>query len=116
MIGERELRHMKPTAFLINTARGAIINDDALVKAIEEDWIAGAALDVFHQEPLPEDSPLRQLDPDRVLLTPHSMSNTHAARSGTQRKVVDTILEIEAGRVPELALNPQVRMRVRSRA
>jgi glyoxylate reductase len=111
MIGERELRGMKPNAFLINTARGAVIDEDALCRAIEERWIAGAALDVFRQEPLPEDSPLRRLDPDRVLLMPHATSNTAAARSGTQQKVVESVLEIAAGRVPELALNPRVTMR-----
>ena len=108
MIGEEQLRMMKPNSFLINTARGAIVDDEALCKAINDDWIGGAALDVFHQEPLPERSPLRGLDPDRVLLTPHSMSNTASARSGTQAKVVESVLEIAAGRIPALALNPGV--------
>ena len=116
MIGERELRTMKPTAFLINTARGAVIDDEALCRAVEQGWIAGAALDVFRQEPLPEDSPLRRLDPDRVLIMPHSTSNTLAGRSGTQRKVVESVLEIAEGRVPALALNPGVRMRRPTRA
>ncbi|RLF19856.1 MAG: hydroxyacid dehydrogenase [Thermoprotei archaeon] len=69
MIGERELRMMKRTAYLINTARGAIVDTDALVKALKEGWIAGAALDVFEEEPLPKDSPL--YDVENVYLTPH---------------------------------------------
>ncbi len=69
MIGERELRMMKPTAYLINVARGAIIDTRALIKALKEGWIAGAALDVFEEEPLPKDSELWKLD--NVIITPH---------------------------------------------
>ncbi|MBS7636233.1 hypothetical protein KEJ37_02625 [Candidatus Bathyarchaeota archaeon] len=57
MIGEKELRSMKSTAFLINTARGAIIDEKALIKALKEGWIAGAALDVFEEEPPSPDNP-----------------------------------------------------------
>lgn len=67
-IGERELRRMKPTACLINTARGAIVDENALYRALRESWIAGAGLDVFAQEPLLE-SPLLALD--NVVMTPH---------------------------------------------
>ncbi|MGH7319750.1 MAG: D-2-hydroxyacid dehydrogenase [Candidatus Rokuibacteriota bacterium] len=69
MIGARELRAMKPTAYLINIARGSVVDEPALVRALREGWIAGAALDVFAQEPLPPESPLWTLD--RVILTPH---------------------------------------------
>src|SRR3990172_696067 len=69
MIGEAELRQMKPSAVIINIARGPIIDEPALVRALREGWIAGAALDVFQQEPLPADSPL--WDMDNVLVTPH---------------------------------------------
>ena len=69
MIGERELKLLKPHAFIINTARGAIIDEKALIKALKEKWIAGVALDVYEREPLPEDSPLYELD--NVILTPH---------------------------------------------
>lgn len=70
LIGEKELAMMKPTAFLINTARGPVVDTDALVKALEENRIAGAALDVFDQEPpLPADSPI--LKAPHGLLTPH---------------------------------------------
>ena len=63
MIGMRELKMMKPTAFLINTSRGPAIKEAELIQALNEKVIAGAALDVFEQEPLPMDNPLRQVDP-----------------------------------------------------
>ena len=72
LFNETTLRMMKPTAFLVNTARGAVIDEAALYRALKEKWIAGAALDVFETEPLPPDSPLR--DPaleDRLRLYPH---------------------------------------------
>lgn len=69
MIGARELAKMKPTAILINTSRGRIVDEAALVEALREKRIAGAGLDVFEREPLPMDSPL--LEMDNVLLTPH---------------------------------------------
>ena len=74
LIGERELRMMKPAAFLINIARGPVIVEGALIRALREGWIAGAALDVFDQEPLPADSPLWDLE--NVILTPHVSGGT----------------------------------------
>ena len=59
LINEERLRMMKPTAILVNTARGPVVDEDALCKALLEGWIGGAALDVFAKEPLPADSPLR---------------------------------------------------------
>ncbi len=70
MIGERELRAMKPSAYLVNIARGAVVDETALIRALQEGWIAGAGLDVFEQEPLPPDSPLWTMD--NVILTPHT--------------------------------------------
>lgn len=61
MIGEKELRTMKPTAYLINVSRGNIVDEEALIQALEKKWIAGAGLDVFAQEPLPEESKLWEL-------------------------------------------------------
>jgi len=69
MIGEAELRKMKPTAILVNTARGKVVDEDALIKALKEGTIRGAGLDVFQKEPLPIDSPLMKLE--NVMLTPH---------------------------------------------
>ena len=75
LFNERTLRMMKPTAFLVNTSRGPVVDEAALARALKENWIAGAALDVYEKEPLPPDSPLR--DPaieDRCRLMPHVAS------------------------------------------
>ncbi len=69
MIGEPELRAMKPTAYLINIGRGGTVQEDVLIRALEEGWIAGAGLDVFETEPLPDDSPL--WDMENVIITCH---------------------------------------------
>jgi phosphoglycerate dehydrogenase-like enzyme len=69
LIGEPELRAMKPTAHLINVSRGAVVDEGALVRALEGGWIAGASLDVFEREPLEADSPLWTLP--NLVVTPH---------------------------------------------
>jgi phosphoglycerate dehydrogenase-like enzyme len=69
LVGVAELRAMKPTAFLINTSRGPLVDEEALIRALREGWIAGAGLDVFDVEPLPPDHPLRTLP--NTVLTPH---------------------------------------------
>jgi len=69
LIGPAELKAMKPSAYLVNIARGPIVDEKALVQALEQGWIAGAGLDVFEQEPLPADSPLWNLE--NVLISPH---------------------------------------------
>lgn len=69
MIGERELRAMKQTAFIVNVGRGKLIDEAALIRALQEGWIGGAGLDVFETEPLPADSPLWSLP--NVIMTPH---------------------------------------------
>ncbi len=74
MIGERELRAMKSSAFLVNIARGGIVNETALARALQEHWIAGAGLDVFEKEPLPADSALWKLD--NVIISPHVAAAT----------------------------------------
>ncbi len=87
MIGEKELKMMKPHAFLINTARGAIIDEKALIKALKEGWISGATLDVFEKEPLPEDSELYSLS--NIYLTPHVAGLSHEI----YHKLFGTIVE-----------------------
>ncbi len=69
LIGEKELRAMKPSVVIINVSRGAVVDEAALVRGLQEGWIAGAALDVFAREPLPPDSPLWTMD--NVIITPH---------------------------------------------
>ena len=81
LFNELTLRMMKPSAFLVNTSRGPVIDENALAKALRENWIAGAALDVYEKEPLPADSPLR--DPaieDRCRLLPHFASAAKITR------------------------------------
>jgi glyoxylate reductase len=84
LFNEQTLRYMKPTAYLVNTSRGPVIDESALARALRENWIAGAALDVYEREPLPADSPLR--DPsieDRCRLMPHFASAARITRLST---------------------------------
>jgi glyoxylate reductase len=84
LINEPTLRMMKPTAFLVNSSRGPVVDEKALARALKENWIAGAALDVYEKEPLPADSPLR--DPaiaDRCRLYPHFASAARITRLST---------------------------------
>jgi len=74
IIGEKELRAMKPGAYLINIARGSVVDEDALVRALDEHWIAGAGLDAFAKEPLPSESKLWELP--NVIITPHIAGRT----------------------------------------
>jgi glyoxylate reductase len=81
LINESTLRMMKPSAFLVNTSRGPVVDEAALALALKENWIAGAALDVYEREPLPPDSPLRDLDiQDRCRLFPHFASAARITR------------------------------------
>ncbi len=81
LINEQTLRTMKPTAYLVNTSRGPVVDEKALAKALKEKWIAGAALDVYETEPLPPDSPLRDPDiEDRCRLYPHFASAARITR------------------------------------
>ena len=105
MIGERELRMMKSTAYLINTARGAIIEERALVKALKEKWIAGAALDVFEVEPLPKDSPLYELD--NVFLTPHIAGLSDERRSMLFGVIVEDFKRFFSGEEPLNKVDPR---------
>lgn len=103
MIGEKELKSMKKTAYLINTSRGPIIDEKALIKAIHEGWIAGAALDVLEQEPLVGDHPLKNLN--NVILTPHSAWYTEDALLETRTKAATNIVEFLSGDQPKYWLN-----------
>jgi glyoxylate reductase len=89
MIGERELKLMKPTAFLVNTARGAVIDTTALERALREGWIAGAALDVTDPEPPPPEHPLLQAP--NLLVQPHIASASHEAREAMADLAVDNL-------------------------
>jgi glyoxylate reductase len=106
LIDSAALRRMKPTAYLINTARGPMVDTDALARALHEGEIAGAALDVTDPEPLPGDHPL--LDTPGLLVVPHIASATHATRERMADMAVDNLLAGLAGeRMPNCA-NPEV--------
>ena len=88
LINEDSLRTMKPTAYLVNTSRGPVVDEKALAKALKERWIAGAALDVFEKEPLPKDSPLRDPDiEDRCRIFHHFASGANATRKSADPNV-----------------------------
>jgi phosphoglycerate dehydrogenase-like enzyme len=106
LIGAGELEMMKTGAYLINTARGGIVNEADLLAALEKRRIAGAALDVFEQEPTDEKLPFSQLD--NVILAPHSIAVTHELAEEVGRMGCRQILELAAGQKPAGLLNPEV--------
>jgi phosphoglycerate dehydrogenase-like enzyme len=106
LIGEAQLRAMKPSAMLINTARGAVIDETALARALNEGWIAGAALDVFITEPLPASHALHAVP--NLLLTPHQASLGYGSGAKVSEATVDAVLDVRAGRRPRWVANPDV--------
>jgi D-3-phosphoglycerate dehydrogenase/microcystin synthetase protein McyI len=104
MLGEAELRRMRRHAFLINTARGKVVQQKALERALAEGWIAGAALDVFEEEPLAEPSPLWQLD--NLILTPHVAGLSGDALRDLAHSAVTQVLQALAGERPRHLVNP----------
>ena len=105
LIGARELSLMKPSAFLINTSRGPILDEKALVKVLAEKRIAGAALDVYENEPAVEPALLQLTN---VVLTPHLGSAVLAVREVLANTVVDNIMALLEGRKPPNCANPEV--------
>jgi D-3-phosphoglycerate dehydrogenase len=89
LLGDRELALMKPTAVIINAARGGVVSEAALVRALQAKQIGGAALDVFEQEPLPADHPLRSLD--NVILTPHLGASTAEAQQNVALEIAEAV-------------------------
>jgi len=115
LFDEARLRAMKRSAYLVNTSRGGAVDTAALVRAIEEEWIAGAALDVFEDEPLSMDSPLRRLDPRRVILTPHCVGNNEASHRTGTRMAMANVLRALRGELPGYIKNPAAIERWRQR-
>ncbi len=105
LIGERQFKLMKPSAIVINTARGPVIDEAALVRALKEKTIAGAGLDVYEHEP--DVSPELVAMPN-VVLTPHLGSAVLSLREGMANVVVDNTIALIEGRAPVSCLNPQV--------
>jgi D-3-phosphoglycerate dehydrogenase len=106
LINEAALRKMKPTALLVNTARGGIVDTSALIRALREGWIAGAALDVLEQEPVPRDSPLLSLP--NVILNPHAGWYSDQSVPELKRKTAETAVAVLRGQRPTSVVNPDV--------
>jgi D-3-phosphoglycerate dehydrogenase len=104
LLGEAELRRMKPTSYLVNTARGGVVDEQALARALREGWIAGAACDVFEEEP-PRSSLLLQAP--NLLLSPHMASHTREAMARAFRVAAENVLAVLQGRRPPNAVNPE---------
>ncbi|QPF95360.1 D-2-hydroxyacid dehydrogenase family protein [Bradyrhizobium commune] len=104
-IGAREIAMMKPSAYLINTARGPLVDEEALIAALQEKRIAGAGLDVFHVEPLPPDHPLRKMD--NVVVTPHLGFSTEEIYKIFWGDTAENVEAFIAAR-PIRVLNPDV--------
>jgi D-3-phosphoglycerate dehydrogenase len=106
LIGEKEFRLMKKEAVIVNTARGAIIDEEALVKALQERWIAGAGLDVFVKEPPNPKNPLLAMD--SVVVTPHTASFTYGAFRREAFTAAEEVLAVLRGKKPRFVANPEV--------
>ena len=102
-----QLKMMKNTAYVVNTSRGQVFNEADLAQALNEGIIAGAALDVFDEEPLPMDNPLRQVDSTKLTLTPHIIGNNPGSLEAGQRLAAQSILSILDGRPPDTVVNPK---------
>jgi D-3-phosphoglycerate dehydrogenase len=110
MIGTRQFSLMRPTAFFVNTARGPIVDEKALFQALSKRTIAGAAIDVFEQEPTPADNPLLKLD--NLIVTPHHVCLTDECINTVAASVFSACRELAHGRVPKNVVNQQVLGRV----
>ena len=112
MIGENEFKLMKPSAYLINTARGPVIDEAALIKALGEGRIAGAGLDVFEKEPkdMDVDNPLLKMD--NVVVTPHSASYSDASHERLRTSVGQEAARVLAGRWPRNVVNRAVKPKI----
>jgi D-3-phosphoglycerate dehydrogenase len=109
LLSEAQFRSMKPTAFFVNTARGKVVDEAALVKALQEGWIAGAGLDVFEVEPLPMESPLRRME--NVLLAPHLAGTSVASAVNSRVHAIEQVEEALRDGRPSALVNRNVQPR-----
>ena len=110
LIGEREFEQMKPNAYFINTSRGAVVDGIALIKALQEKWIAGAGLDVFEEEPVEPDNPLLKMD--NVIVTPHCCSHSAASIRRLKRSVAQEAVRVLSGFWPKNVVNQTVKPKI----
>jgi phosphoglycerate dehydrogenase-like enzyme len=106
LVGTDALAKMKPTAFLVNVARGPIVDQRALTDALRAERIAGAALDVFEQEPIDPNDPLPELD--KVILAPHGIGLTDELYRESGRSAARAVIAVSEGRVPDYVVNREV--------
>jgi D-3-phosphoglycerate dehydrogenase len=112
--GETQFRAMKPTAFFVNTSRGATVNEAALIRALREGWIAGAGLDVVESEPAAPDNPLLAMP--NVLITPHTAGYGQEGFADNRRDTLEEVVRVLGGGWPTALVNPAVRGRARAPA
>ena len=106
MLKEKHFRMMKPTAWFINTGRGPTVDEPALIRALQEGWIAGASLDVLAEEPPRQDNPLLQMP--NVVLSPHNASASARFDPARKRRVGQELSLLLSGRWPMSCVNPTV--------
>ena len=110
LIEENELKQMKPTAYLINTSRGSLVDETALIKALQEKWLAGAGLDVLEMEPFEPDNPLFKMD--NVVVTPHTAFYSDVAMKRLRTSVGQEAARVASGRWPKNVVNATVKPKV----
>ena len=110
LIGEKEFKQMKLTAYFINTARGPVVDEPALIKALQEKWIAGAGLDVFEKEPVDSGNPLLKMD--NVVVTPHSASHSTVSLKQIGTNVGQEAARVLSGWWPKNVVNKSVKPKV----
>jgi D-3-phosphoglycerate dehydrogenase len=109
LIGEKEFALMKPSAYIINTSRGPVIDEKAMIRALEARCITGAGLDVFEKEPVDPDNPLLKMD--NVITLPHSASYSDQAFKRLRRSVGREAARVLSGRWPKSVVNKNVKPR-----
>jgi D-3-phosphoglycerate dehydrogenase / 2-oxoglutarate reductase len=112
LMGSQQLRRMKPTAHLINTSRGGVVDEQALIEALREQRLAGAALDVLEKEPPASDSPLLAMP--NVILTPHAAYYSELSYPELRRRSAQEVARVLAGFYPRSLANPGVKQRLRA--
>jgi D-3-phosphoglycerate dehydrogenase len=105
LVNAAQIARMKPTAFLVNVARGPVVEEKALYEALAARRIAGAALDVFEEEPTPADNPILKLD--NVIVAPHALAWTDEMFDAIARAGIGAVLAVHAGRRPRYLVNPE---------
>jgi len=110
LMGEKEFKQMKPTAYFINVSRGPVVDEPALIKALQEKWIAGAGLDVFEKEPVDADNPLLKMD--NVVVSPHTAFYSDASAKQVRIRVGQEIASVLSGQWPKNVVNKTVKPKV----